>query len=247
MSNRTHYTRKGEVLCSTTGDLEVSDDILEVSCKFCWKKYDQIEGRKVNIPELRHCTERAKSSLELSIYQYENYDMDYPITRYAYWALPEEGEPPEDIRDPYGYMRHHDDLSEKEAKKETAKMRILVGLEGGQGDRYKEKIERALRALEPVLSDPEETGSEVPSELREEVLSEAGDKCEMCGREFSNGRPNDPHAPTIDHIVPSDVGGPTERWNLRVLCRSCNSFKHKFIDPAGLQKVADRLSPKVAG
>jgi len=38
--------------------------------------------------------------------------------------------------------------------------------------------------------------------------------------------------PRIDHILPVTVGGPSEEWNLCVLCRLCNSVKEdKFVLP----------------
>jgi 5-methylcytosine-specific restriction endonuclease McrA len=32
---------------------------------------------------------------------------------------------------------------------------------------------------------------------------------------------------TIDHIIPAGVGGKTEMWNLRTLCRSCHISHHQ--------------------
>lgn len=59
-------------------------------------------------------------------------------------------------------------------------------------------------------------GVNVPSELREMVLSRDGHKCLRCGAAEDL---------TIDHIFPQTIGGTHAITNLRTLCRSCNSAR----------------------
>lgn len=56
----------------------------------------------------------------------------------------------------------------------------------------------------------------IPQRLRDAVLDEANDLCEICGRE---------PATTVDHVVPVKYGGTNDRGNLQAACLSCNSRK----------------------
>ncbi len=57
--------------------------------------------------------------------------------------------------------------------------------------------------------------------LRERITLEARYRCGYCLRtEELAGMPM-----TLDHIIPSAAGGPTEEYNLWLACRRCNEFK----------------------
>jgi len=51
------------------------------------------------------------------------------------------------------------------------------------------------------------------------ILARDRFRCVLCGASPAT----DPSCVLhVDHIMPSSLGGPTERWNLRTLCASCN-------------------------
>lgn len=52
--------------------------------------------------------------------------------------------------------------------------------------------------------------------LRQEIFDRDGHRCQHCGSAESL---------TIDHIVPTSLGGDSAPENLQVLCLSCNSRK----------------------
>lgn len=57
---------------------------------------------------------------------------------------------------------------------------------------------------------------EVTDEMRDAVLKRDGNKCKQCGTNKKLA---------IDHIYCRAAGGPTELWNLQVLCKHCNVVK----------------------
>lgn len=63
--------------------------------------------------------------------------------------------------------------------------------------------------------------SSIPKSVRQQVINEAGYKCEYC-RTSSRliGMPL-----VMDHILPSSLGGSDERENLSACCYRCNEFK----------------------
>lgn len=54
--------------------------------------------------------------------------------------------------------------------------------------------------------------------VRAEIISERGAVCEYCGTDCSD-------YPTIDHIKAASRGGTSEKDNLVVACKPCNSRK----------------------
>jgi 5-methylcytosine-specific restriction endonuclease McrA len=74
-------------------------------------------------------------------------------------------------------------------------------------------------------------GHRIPPALRDQIIAEAGGRCELCCVGFSvtassaRDSLSNMLAPEIDHIVPICQGGETVRSNLRALCRRCNRSK----------------------
>lgn len=61
----------------------------------------------------------------------------------------------------------------------------------------------------------------VPSDLRHQVIEDAGHRCGYClTDEALSGIPL-----TLDHLAPVAAGGTTTRDNLWLACRPCNEFK----------------------
>jgi hypothetical protein len=61
----------------------------------------------------------------------------------------------------------------------------------------------------------------IPAELRRQVRRDAGERCGYClSSERLLGI-----ALEVEHIVPESAGGETQRDNLWLACRRCNSFK----------------------
>ena len=79
--------------------------------------------------------------------------------------------------------------------------------------------------------------SDVPAELRAEVIRRAGNRCEYC--QLSQiGQEATFH---IDHVVPRAAGGATEPGNLALACVSCSLRKwanQTAIDPETGEDVA---------
>jgi 5-methylcytosine-specific restriction endonuclease McrA len=250
MSKSVHYIHEGNRICSTTGEsLDTSESILTVSCGHCWKRYDELDNREANVPELEDCARLMRSNLESAIRTYESDSRSFqigrttPIVLYAYWFLIGKEKMPEEVRSVCIPKENRD--FDMDLGKLSSRMRAPSKLRSIWGKRYKEQIDRALRALDPVLVEPKSNqGGEVPESLRAEAWSRSPNKfdaCEMCNTEFVGGSPNAPEAPTIDHIVPRSMGGPDEAWNLRPMCRSCNSFKNNVLDPSGVERIAQQL------
>ena len=63
----------------------------------------------------------------------------------------------------------------------------------------------------------------IPTNLRQEVIERASDRCEYCQAPLAVVIEME-----IDHIIPESAGGPTESENLCVTCVSCNGFKLAF-------------------
>lgn len=63
--------------------------------------------------------------------------------------------------------------------------------------------------------------SDIPADLRSEVVLRAGNRCEYC-RLSQAGQEATFH---IDHVVPRAAGGPTESANLALACVSCSLRK----------------------
>jgi len=62
--------------------------------------------------------------------------------------------------------------------------------------------------------------SQIPQELREQLLAEADYACQECGARAVDGATLE-----IDHIIPIAKGGSDEYLNLQVLCATCNRKK----------------------
>ena len=79
--------------------------------------------------------------------------------------------------------------------------------------------------------------SSISKSLRQQVINEAGYRCEYC-RTSSRliGMPL-----VMDHILPSSLGGSDERENLAACCYRCNEFKGAKItanDPVTNESVS---------
>lgn len=83
----------------------------------------------------------------------------------------------------------------------------------------------------------------VSATLRAAVLHEAHGRCRMCGKSVDDGIKL-----VIDHKIPRDWGGKTERENLWALCTECNGGKKNFFashDPKLMKKVMRHASVHV--
>lgn len=56
-------------------------------------------------------------------------------------------------------------------------------------------------------------------ETRKRVLNRDAWTCTACGKPLQDADA------TVDHVVPKSKGGTDADWNLRSLCRKCNSEK----------------------
>lgn len=65
---------------------------------------------------------------------------------------------------------------------------------------------------------------EIPKDLRAKLLTQAGGKCQMCGRTTKE----DNIKLHIDHKIPRDWGGKTEEDNLWTICSACNEGKKDY-------------------
>src|SRR5215470_2506285 len=94
-------------------------------------------------------------------------------------------------------------------------------------------------ALLYVLKGPRATPRErapIHPKIRAEVLLEAHGACAMCGRTIAK------HgiALQIDHIIPVEWGGTSDKWNLQALCTEDNAAKKAYyrgFDPRLMKKV----------
>jgi hypothetical protein len=72
--------------------------------------------------------------------------------------------------------------------------------------------------------------SSISKTLRQQVVGEAGNRCEYCRTSSRlTGMPL-----VMDHIIPISIGGTDERANLAASCYRCNEFKGskiQVIDP----------------
>jgi 5-methylcytosine-specific restriction endonuclease McrA len=184
-----------------------------------------------------------EAELESAIAWYQSEGDIQMITDYAFWFLSGPDSLPENLR------RNEMDIPGREAALGRTRKKFMTipteFLPAGVGiwsKKYREHVDQLLRAMRPVLIDPEETPDNVGTTLRKKILDRSGDECPMCGANLSESSSN---SSTIDHIIPSIFGGPSEEWNLRVLCHSCNSFKHVMIDPSGVKIVASRLEERI--
>ncbi len=87
--------------------------------------------------------------------------------------------------------------------------------------------------------------SSISKSLRQQVINEAGYRCEYC-RTSSRliGMPL-----VMDHILPSSLGGSDERENLAACCYRCNEFKGAKItanDPVTNESVS-LFNPRLQG
>jgi len=251
MGEATHYVREGGILCNhAKEDSNRSDSVLEVTCGHCWKKYDDLEDRTVNVPEMRHCAKQMEDKLDLAVKNYSTRAHREPITRHGFWFLHGPESMPEELMDGVDFSDVEGlDASFWEALRGANISRLMevsqqsLDTFGMWSKIYRENVDQLLRALRPVLTDEEEVQRiRVGSDLRSMILERGGEECGMCGTTFSNSD----SSPTIDHIIPQQLGGPSEEWNLRVLCKSCNAFKHVMIDPTGVMVAADRLEEQIA-
>jgi 5-methylcytosine-specific restriction enzyme A len=62
------------------------------------------------------------------------------------------------------------------------------------------------------------------------------------GRCFYCGRPTDPKALTMDHIVPLSRGGKSTKSNIVPACKSCNTMKKQLL-PMEWQAYLDSFNP----
>jgi len=81
------------------------------------------------------------------------------------------------------------------------------------------------------------SSARVPAALRRKIVEQAQGRCAYCQTaEAYSGAPLE-----IDHIVPRSAGGSSDKSNLCLACRLCNSFKGTrthAIDPETDRRVA---------
>jgi Holliday junction DNA helicase RuvB len=81
--------------------------------------------------------------------------------------------------------------------------------------------------FDPLVPDKGAT-REIPEPLRRKVMARDDCRCRCCGSR---------HGLQIHHIIPWSMSGPTEEWNLIVLCRRCHALVH-----AGLLMVEGKAA-----
>jgi len=69
-----------------------------------------------------------------------------------------------------------------------------------------------------------ETEADLTAVQMQYILESQKNKCDDCGKPFTKNRP-----PTFDHIYPVSKGGDLTSWNMRAICKSCNSKKRAKI------------------
>ena len=249
MSKSTHYVEEGDILCSHGKEgSERSNSILDVTCGHCWRKYDEKEDRLPNVRELEKYSALIRGDLKEAI---AIYNSDEPVslsnserevervTKFAFWFLEGPDSLPERVREGRDLP-----VSDASLGRDRTRFMTVDNVPKGAGyatKRYREHVDALLHAMRPVLVDREEAQeSSVSAELERKVLDRAADMCPMCGENFSESRTS-----SIDHIIPTILGGPTEEWNLRVLCNRCNAFKHVMVDPDGIDTVVERFEKRI--
>ena len=74
---------------------------------------------------------------------------------------------------------------------------------------------------------------------RHGILERDGHQCQVCGCRMGEWCQLHPHLPVVNldvgHIIPWADGGPSEDWNLRAECASCN-LMHATRPAAGPQE-----------
>jgi hypothetical protein len=78
--------------------------------------------------------------------------------------------------------------------------------------------------------------SDIPANLRWQVIERAGNRCEYCGL-AQEGQEATFH---VDHVVPRSADGPTTLENLALACVSCSLHKaaqQLSLDPVNQQQV----------
>lgn len=219
---------------------ERSETILDVTCGHCWNRYDKRDDRLPNVREMEKYSALIRDDLETAGAFYNAENEIEMITEYAFWFLDGPDSLPENLRRDRDIPGREALLGQSRKRFMTSPLEALPSKVWSK--RYREHVDRVLRAMRPVLVDPEKAQeSRVDSQLEERVLNHGDGECPMCGKNLSASK-----TPTVDHIIPKILGGPAEEWNLRVLCNTCNSFKHVMVDPGGVETVADRLEEKIS-
>lgn len=68
--------------------------------------------------------------------------------------------------------------------------------------------------------------------IRRAMYVAANWRCQMCSkqcRERMDCRPGENFL-TLDHVIPRCKGGPSQQWNLAVVCDACNHAKGSKLD-----------------
>ena len=140
--------------------------------------------------------------------------------------------------------RHPDGISEGGIREELG---ISTGEQVQLGRRRRdlnpffdiEKRRRGLETLYILLGRKPETpdADEVDEKTRAEILHLAGGRCQMCGMTIEN------HGITlqVDHRVPKDWGGLSEKDNLWALCEKCNRGKKSFFESVTDPRLRESL------
>lgn len=101
-------------------------------------------------------------------------------------------------------------------------------------------------SLESILDDqhsnynPDGRGRErfVPKALERYIIDRDNGLCQHCGKVTKVTR--------VDHIIPVTLGGPSNKWNLQLLCRNCNQSKRDSLITVDIKKALLRLKKNIA-
>ncbi len=110
----------------------------------------------------------------------------------------------------------------------------LVALCEQRIDAYVEKRGKAIWAHRRKSS------GYIPGTARYEVLKSARFRCVLCGVSA------DERALEVDHILPRNLGGSDEQYNLQALCFSCNAMKRDR-DDTDFRGMADQYQERRDG
>jgi len=125
------------------------------------------------------------------------------------------------LRKHLGEWAHNQELREASGLNDVPRVIRAFRQQGWQievrGDGY-------VRLVSLERQKPRGERKPISRKLRYQILHRDGFRCRACGRSPDNGVKL-----TIDHIIPVEWGGETEKANLQTHCEECNAGKQAWV------------------